>query len=98
MRRDWKQARLKVEAEGRCRVCKRSGELDAAHVIPRSLSPIEGSQDADAIVPLCRACHTKYDHHQLDLLPYLSLGEQQAATRQAGGILSAFRVTTGSFR
>lgn len=97
MKRDWTPAREKVEGEGRCRVCKRGDvKLDAAHVIPRSLSPVEGSMAEDATVPLCRECHTRYDHHQLDLLPYLSPAEQMAATRQAGGIAAAYRITTGS--
>ena len=48
---------------------------------------------ADNIVPLCRDCHTEYDQHRLDLLPFLTLPEQIAAVRQAGGIALAYRRT-----
>jgi hypothetical protein len=36
LRRDWTDARSKVDHEGRCRVCKRRGRLEAAHVIGRA--------------------------------------------------------------
>lgn len=98
MKRDWRAARMKVDTEGRCRVCKAAGELDAAHVIPRSVSPVEGSQDERAIVGLCRRHHTAYDQHRLDLLPYLTVEEQAHAVVQAGGIAAAYRITTGGAR
>ena len=93
-RRDWKQARAKVDAEnGRCRVCG-APNAEAAHVIPRSLAPgVGNNMSADNIVPLCRDCHTEYDQHRLDLLPFLTLPEQIAAVRQAGGIALAYRRT-----
>jgi 5-methylcytosine-specific restriction endonuclease McrA len=95
-RRDWKEARQKVEREGfRCRVCRSSFQVEAAHVIPRSLAPGVGTNmSADNIVPLCRECHVEYDQHRLDLLPALTLPEQVAAVRQAGGIALAYRRTT----
>jgi 5-methylcytosine-specific restriction endonuclease McrA len=95
-RRDWREARQKVEDEGRCRVCRTSsGPIDAAHVIPRSLAPGVGTNmGAENIVPLCRECHVEYDQHRLDLLPVLTLPEQVAAVRQAGGIALAYRRTT----
>ena len=94
-RRNWKPMREKVEAEGRCRVCRTSsGPIDAAHVIPRSLAPgVGNNMGADNIVPLCRDCHTEYDHHRLSLLEYLGMAEQVAAVRQAGGIALAYRRT-----
>lgn len=94
-RRDWKEARQKVEREGfRCRVCRSSFQVEAAHVIPRSLAPgVGNNMSADNIVPLCRDCHTEYDQHRLDLLPFLTLAEQVAAVRQAGGIALAYRRT-----
>ena len=97
-RRDWREARAKVDAEdGRCRVCRHPG-AEAAHVIPRSLAPGVGeNMGADNIVPLCggpHGCHGAYDRHDLDLLPYLTLPEQIAAVRQAGGIALAYRRTT----
>jgi len=95
-RRNWKEARQKVEREGfRCRVCRSSFQVEAAHVIPRSLAPGVGTNmSADNIVPLCRECHVEYDQHRLDLLPALTLPEQVAAVRQAGGIALAYRRTT----
>lgn len=51
---------------------------------------------ADNVVPLCGGpdgCHGAYDRHELDLLPYLTLPEQIAAVRQAGGIALAYRRT-----
>lgn len=93
-RRDWKEARAKVDHEsGRCRVCY-APNADAAHVIPRSLAPgVGNNMSADNIVPLCRDCHTEYDQHRLSLLEYLTLPEQVAAVRQAGGIALAYRRT-----
>lgn len=93
-RRDWKEARAKVDAEnGRCRVCG-APNAEAAHVIPRSLAPgVGNNMGADNIVPLCRDCHTEYDHHRLSLLEYLGMAEQVAAVRQAGGIALAYRRT-----
>ena len=93
-RRDWREARAKVEYEsGRCRVCY-APNADAAHVIPRSLAPgVGNNMRADNIVPLCRDCHTEYDQHRLSLLEYLTLPEQIAAVRQAGGIALAYRRT-----
>ena len=93
--RNWAEARRKVTDAGRCRVC-RTGQppIDAAHVIPRSLAP-NGGEHADAIVELCRECHSRYDAHELDLLPYLSLAEQLSAVTVAGGIEAARRQITG---
>lgn len=90
-------AREKVEAEGRCRTCDdpRPGVLDAAHLIPRSVKSGQGFEDPDGIVPLCSrikggaGCHDDYDAHRLELLPYLTLDEQLAAVRLAGGIEAA---------
>lgn len=95
-RRDWTSARAKVEADnnGRCRVCK-DAPVDAAHVIPRSIDPRESNMTADSIVGLCRRCHTAYDSHDLDLLPYLTLSEQVAAVIAAGSIERARQIITG---
>lgn len=94
-KRDWREARAKVEEEGRCRLCWRGGQLDAAHVIPRSLAPgATNNMGRDNIVPLCRRCHELVDSHQESLLPVLTLNEQCEAVRQAGGIAAAYRMTT----
>lgn len=96
-RRNWKEARLKVleQDEGRCRVCRSTWQVQAAHVIPRSLAPgLDRNMGADNIVALCQDCHAEYDQHRLDLLPYLTLREQIAAVETAGGIALAYRRTT----
>lgn len=97
IRRDWSQARRKVDTEGRCRVCGSSWRVEAAHVIPRSVAP-NGGEHPDAIVPLCgdyvdhvtgqavKGCHSRYDDKSegLDLRPYLTAGELEAAVAAAG--------------
>lgn len=104
-RRDWSEARSKVEREGRCRVCGDVGTaiayLEAAHVIGREhdnkaigFGPKEDRSmlwvSPLRIVPLCRhmqgGCHPKYDAHELDLLPYLTVEEQAQAVLDAGSI------------
>ena len=95
MRRDWSEAREKVENEGRCRVCKASGPLDAAHVIPRSANGSVDNMSHLSVIPLCRICHSRQHTAKLDILPFLTLDEQMAAVRAAGGIVSAYRHTTG---
>ena len=79
--RDWTAARAKVEAEGVCRLCRRAGTLEAAHVLPRSLG---GGMAEDAIVPLCPHCHRDYDAGAADLLPVLTKDEQAEAVRVVG--------------
>lgn len=99
-RRSWKAAREKVEEEGRCRVCRSSWNVQAAHVIPRSLAPgVDNNMSADNIVPLCSGtpagggmgCHERYDSHQLDICSVLTLREQLAAVSVAGGLYPALR-------
>lgn len=86
MKRDWKEAREKVEEEGSCRYCG-AANPDAAHIVPRSLG---GGQSKASIVPLCRGCHTKYDHKQLDILSVLHLDEQMEAARTLGSLERAY--------
>ena len=61
-RRDWSDARQKVQDEGRCRLCSAVGvKLDAAHVLGRRFDRprVAGSSTKvlyvhpDSIVPLC---------------------------------------------
>lgn len=100
-RRDWATAREKVDAEGNCRVCGSTTRLEAAHVIPRSLTqpgPDQG-ESPDNIVPLCGGpggCHARYDDERtLDLLPYLTLPEQACAVRlHPSGLIGALRRVT----
>lgn len=54
-----------------CIVCGADELIDPAHIIDRSLLS-DRQDDLRAVVPLCRwGCHTDYDEHRLDLLPYL---------------------------
>lgn len=96
-RRNWTKPREKVEAEGRCRVCARTGiKIDAAHLIPRSrVGPGEG-EHPDNIVPLCQeSCHPAFDLYGLDLLPFLTLGEQAYAAGLVGLVEAYQRLTNG---
>lgn len=99
--------RDKVEAEGKCRYCGGTRDLEMAHVIGKAEQDIEtvgprGGRrkfvPAVAVIPLCGAftqgnCHYRYDHHELDILPYLYLDEELEAVRPAGGIYAAYRRT-----
>lgn len=42
--------------------------VDPAHLLSRASG---GCEHADCVVPLCRADHRAFDHHELDLLPAL---------------------------
>ena len=101
-RRDWSDARAKVESEEICRVCGRSICLEAAHIMGRVHDPQKGQSKTryvrpESIVPLCGSlapefsCHVLYDAHQIDLLPYLTKEEQAQAVLDAGSIDSARR-------
>jgi hypothetical protein len=97
------RARRKVEDEGQCRNCGLPARYcDAAHTFDRSLSR-SGFDDPDLIVPLCSGirgglgCHGLYDSHQLDLLPLLTIEEQVALVRAAGGIERARNRAIGRF-
>ena len=84
-RRDWTEARGKVETEARCRVCKRTDRgLEAAHVMGRKYDPRDGRVEPDDVVPLCRDCHVEFDLRRLDLLPYLTIAEQARAVSHVG--------------
>lgn len=87
---DWGSARAKVDAEGACRACHATGELQAAHTIPRSLG---GGQTAESVIPLCRGCHDDQHAGKLALLPLLTRAEEVEATR-ALGLARAYRYLT----
>lgn len=84
---NWIAARRKVEAEGRCRFCCDTRNLQAAHVIPRSLG---GGMNADSVIPLCATCHEAQHDGLIELLPWLTRDEQAEAVRVVG-IARAFR-------
>lgn len=83
-KRDWTAARAKVEAEGKCRVCKTTSGLQAAHVVGRKHDPKDGKVRPEDIIPLCLTCHAAYDARGLDILAYLTYEEQAAAVRLVG--------------
>lgn len=94
--RDWDAFRAKVDHEGdQCRIGgPLHGSADAAHIIQRSRIPGDEAMHADNCIPLCRQCHQKYDAGRLDILPYLSLGEQAYAVWLVG-MLAAYQRVTG---
>jgi hypothetical protein len=100
-KRDWTDANAKVEIEGRCRVCGWEGEgLERAHIMGRRYDqPVHtGTRTLYVnpldVLPLCpvfapEKCHHRYDHRELDLLPFLAPEEQTRAVEVAGGIEAA---------
>lgn len=98
--RDYTDAREKVDAAGCCRVCGDTGDLQAAHIVPRSLAPT-GGEDPRNIVPLCGprhspSCHVRYDAGHLDLEPFLTADEQAYAVTLTGSLTGALRVIRGT--
>lgn len=96
-RRDWSAAEFK--RTDYCRMCAKPGKIELAHVIGRNRDERRGATvlvNPDSVVPLCDECHRRYDAHDLDILPILSLDEQVAAVRDAGGIIAALRRTTSA--
>jgi hypothetical protein len=100
-KRYWIDAHSKVDIEARCRVCGWEGDgLETAHIMGRKfdqpahtgtrtlyVNPLD-------VVPLCpvfapEKCHHRYDHKELDLLPFLAPEEQTRAVEVAGGIEAA---------
>lgn len=108
-RRDWSDARAKVDAEGACRLRRGlssytcEGKLEAAHIIGREHDPLMGmvaGRDSKAlwvrpvsILPLCSVHHGAYDRHEVDVLHVLSLDEQLTAVEDAGSVESMRRRT-----
>lgn len=98
-KRDWSDARAKVEAEGRCRLCHIERGLQAAHVTRREFDAPKtaGSKtrwvDPDSVVPLCPPCHSAYDRHELSILAHLTHAEQARALRDMGTIEAVRRRT-----
>lgn len=97
-KRIWKDARAKVEAEGRCRICHIERGLQAAHVTRREFdAPKPGQKtrwvNPDSIVPLCPVCHSSYDRHELSILAHLTHAEQRKALEDMGTIEAVRRRT-----
>lgn len=94
--------RDKVDAEGCCRICGSTSDLEMAHTIGKAQQDIEtvgprgGRQKfvpSDAVIPLCgpfpAGCHGLHHKGELDLLPYLYLEEEINAARACGGLYAA---------
>lgn len=81
LKTDWFQARLKCNVEGECRSCQRDDVgLEAAHTFNRATQDQykENGQryvPPEAIIPLCKECHMKYDAHQLDIFDVITREE-----------------------
>ena len=99
-KRDWTDARAKVDAEGKCRRCGLGAYLEAAHVTGREHDRPKGNGRTryvhpDSVVPLCgpfpMGCHGMQHRHEFDLLPLLTLREQLRAVEDCGGIELARR-------
>lgn len=96
--RDWTLALKKCVIEGECRAC-RAGTPDPAHIIGREHDPEQVARPvtrppstvrvvlADAIVPLCRGCHTAYDERRMPILYVLRAAEIARAITDAGGLI-----------
>lgn len=99
--RYWSDARVKVEREGRCRLCPEVYGLQAAHTIARAhderVELEDGScviyVDPDDIVPLCAQCHSDYDSRRVSILEVLSEDEQAAAVSHVGIFRALHRLT-----
>jgi hypothetical protein len=97
-RRDWSDAEAKRTY---CRVCGSFKHLELAHTMGRlhDKPKVEGGRtlwvNPHSVIPLCgpfpEGCHGAYDHHQLDILSFLTLQEQAQAVLEAGGIELARR-------
>lgn len=86
----------KVIEEGHCRLCTAT-DIETAHLWPQKRGA-RGYNDPDLCVPLCRHHHGQLDRHELELLPYLTLEEQVALVRAAGGIMLALNRVRKSVR
>ena len=74
----------------RCLVCGAITRIDPTHLVPRSLG---GCDEADCVVPLCRAHHRAYDQGGLDLVAHLEPGWRRKAAHAVGhlGLIGALR-------
>lgn len=100
MKRDWTQARRKVDLEVCCRVCGSVQRVEACHVVGRKHDK-DGFVNPDSIVPLCgpattsSTCHGRYDSGWLDLAPFLTAEEGAQAVLDAGSLWLAVRRVSG---
>jgi len=104
-KRDWTDARAKVDHEGCCRICKRTDrKLEAAHVLGREHDEPKVSKTTgeilqelyvhpDRVFPACgpfpAGCHGDAEYRRINVLSHLTLEEQLQAVKDAGGIEAA---------
>jgi len=79
--------RAKV-AGAACLVCGRR-PVDPAHLVPQRFG---GCEQADCVVPLCRAHHRIFDRARLALAPFLSDSQHRAELAHARGHVGAERL------
>lgn len=73
-----------------CRNCGSRQNIDAAHVIARSLG---GKNLPASVIGLCRRCHEAQHRGALELLPLMTVEEQVEAVRVVG-LARAYRYLT----
>ena len=101
LERYWSDARVKVDREGRCRLCPEVYGLQFAHTIARThderVELEDGSiaiyVDPDDGVPLCPQCHADYDARRVSVLEVLTHDEQAAAVAHVGIVRAMHRLT-----
>src|SRR5262249_55499931 len=59
-------ARVHAKYQYRCAICADGGKLNAHHIDPVWHNPARG-RDFDNLVSLCRPCHARIHHHNLEL-------------------------------
>jgi len=76
-----------------CRNCGSKQNIDAAHVIARSLG---GRNLPQSVIPLCRDCHRLSHEHRLEILPLLRREEEVEAVEVVGIERARRYLTRGS--
>lgn len=84
-----KAQKEKVASEELCRTCGSRPSTDGHHVINRSVSRRPDS--TDAIIPVCRLCHSEIHAGNVDVLPFLTIAEQADSVYAAGSLATAWR-------
>src|SRR3954449_8836523 len=92
-RRDWRDANAK---RGPCRYCGRRDQIELAHIAGRRFDrPTKpGAKtlrvNPDSVIPLCgpfgdsAACHTRFDHGEIDLWDCVTVEEIEQAIEELG--------------
>lgn len=83
-----KEQKAKVAREQFCRTCGDKA-TDGHHVIPRSVS--HRTDTVDAVIPVCRRCHTGIHANAIDVLSRLTVEEQADTVFASGSLALAWR-------